>query len=458
MLNGSMLQLATLGAVVAAYLVGSIPFGLLVARAKGVDIRAHGSGNIGATNVGRVLGRKFGVLVFALDFLKGVVAVALVPTVGVGWLADGAEVARAGVAVGCAAAAFVGHLFPVWLGFRGGRGVAVGAGAVAVLTPGPFLLALVLFAAVLSASRYMSLASLAGVGMLVISYLVSAAAPWTGDGLPLTLFLLIGGAAVVVRHLPNLARLLRGSEHRFAPSYLLARIGRELHLVALGLWLGGSVFFNLIAAPRIFDSFKAVVADAPCDRTAFVAIAAGLDEAEKAKLASALAGAAVGPIFPAYFALSAVCAAVALIGALGWATTQRGWENRARVIVLALAGGIVAVSYPVAQEVTRLRLERLSADPALAEAARAAFGPAHALSLLLSLAMMGLVGVAMLLAASLPADHAPAAAPAPAAPTAPTAPTAPIPAVPAAAPAAPTPPAGEPAAVAVTVPRPDACD
>jgi glycerol-3-phosphate acyltransferase PlsY len=327
MLNGSMLQLATLGAVVAAYLVGSIPFGLLVARAKGVDIRAHGSGNIGATNVGRVLGRKFGVLVFALDFLKGVVAVALVPTVGVGWLADGAEVARAGVAVGCAAAAFVGHLFPVWLGFRGGRGVAVGAGAVAVLTPGPFLLALVLFAAVLSASRYMSLASLAGVGMLVVSYLVSAAAPWSNDALPLTLFLLIGGAAVVVRHLPNLARLLRGSEHRFAPSYLLARIGRELHLVALGLWLGGSVFFNLIAAPRIFDSFKAVVADAPCDRTAFVAIAAGLDEAEQARLASALAGAAVGPIFPAYFALSAVCAAVALIGALGWATTQRGWET-----------------------------------------------------------------------------------------------------------------------------------
>jgi acyl-phosphate glycerol 3-phosphate acyltransferase len=256
MLNGSMLQLATLGAVVAAYLVGSIPFGLLVARAKGVDIRAHGSGNIGATNVGRVLGRKFGVLVFALDFLKGVVAVALVPTVGVGWLADGAEVARAGVAVGCAAAAFVGHLFPVWLGFRGGRGVAVGAGAVAVLTPGPFLLALVLFAAVLSASRYMSLASLAGVAMLVVSYLVSAAAPWSNDALPLTLFLLIGGAAVVVRHLPNLARLLRGTEHRFAPSYLLARIGRELHLVALGLWLGGSVFFNLIAAPRIFDSVQ----------------------------------------------------------------------------------------------------------------------------------------------------------------------------------------------------------
>lgn len=404
-----MSQLATLCAVVAAYLVGAIPFGLLVARAKGVDIRAHGSGNIGATNVGRVLGRKYGLLVFALDFLKGVLAVAVLPVVCAALLPASGEVARSIVAVGCAAAAFVGHLFPVWLGFRGGRGVAVGAGAVAVLMPGAFLLALVVFAGVLSASRYMSLASLAGVAMLLAAHLLIAAQPWAADELPRTLFVLVGGAAVVVRHVPNLNRLVRGSEHRLGQSYMLARIGRELHLVALGLWLGSSVFFNLIAAPRIFDTFKAVVADAPSDRTAHVAIAAGLSETDQAKLASALAGAAVGPIFPAYFALSAGCALVALIGAVGWAVTHAGREDRARAVVLALAALVVAVNYPVAQEVTRLRLERLSDDLAIAEAARSAFGPAHAVSLLLSLAMMGLVGVAMLLAASLPNGFAGAA-------------------------------------------------
>src|SRR5437764_1629253 len=111
--------------VVAAYLIGSIPFGYLVARAKGVDIFQAGSGNIGATNVSRVLGRKFGLLVFALDVLKGALPTAAMR-------AFNPEPAWS-VAAGLAA--MLGHLFPLYLRFHGGKGVATGFGVVPVLLP-----------------------------------------------------------------------------------------------------------------------------------------------------------------------------------------------------------------------------------------------------------------------------------------------------------------------------------
>src|SRR5215213_5317293 len=144
-------MLIALLTLLAAYLIGAIPFGYLIARARGVDIFHAGSGNIGATNVGRVLGRKLGLLVFALDFAKGAVPVALV-----GLLPAEAHEAlhlpdalRVGVALGT----FLGHLFPVYLGFRGGKGAATGAGTVFVLVPGPAAFAILTFAAVLATTR-----------------------------------------------------------------------------------------------------------------------------------------------------------------------------------------------------------------------------------------------------------------------------------------------------------------
>src|SRR4051812_44987549 len=140
-------------AVVAAasYLLGAVPFGYLVARWRGVDILHAGSGNIGATNVGRVLGRGYGVLVFLLDFAKGALpvlaAAALAPRHDPAWAPQLFEVA-AGLA------AFLGHLFPVYLGFRGGKGVATGAGVVLVLTPVPALAALLAWAALFTSTRY----------------------------------------------------------------------------------------------------------------------------------------------------------------------------------------------------------------------------------------------------------------------------------------------------------------
>src|SRR5438445_11775197 len=159
----------------AAYLIGAIPFGYLLARLKGVDLFQVGSGNIGATNVGRVLGRRFGILVFLLDFAKGAL-----PTAAASWIAAQPEFAfasfpgRDALPVGAGLAAFVGHLFPVYLRFHGGKGVATGAGVVTVLLPGPAFAALITWVAIVGLTRYVSLASLsAGVSLCLFHLLLT---------------------------------------------------------------------------------------------------------------------------------------------------------------------------------------------------------------------------------------------------------------------------------------------
>jgi acyl-phosphate glycerol 3-phosphate acyltransferase len=197
--------------VVLAYLVGSIPFGYLVARARGVDILRQGSGNIGATNVGRVLGRRWGILVFLLDFAKGALPVLLAS-----WLPDPLVPSlpphTTSVLVGVAA--FLGHLFPLYLGFRGGKGVATGAGVVVVLVPVAALLAVLAWAVVLAASRYMSAASLTGAVVLCIVRLLPFFRPWDREEIVITVFCLVGALLVIVRHAANIRRLIQGTENR----------------------------------------------------------------------------------------------------------------------------------------------------------------------------------------------------------------------------------------------------
>ena len=165
----------------ASYLVGAIPFGYLVARWRGVDIFQAGSGNIGATNVGRVLGKKFGLLVFVLDFAKGAVPVAAALALK-GHLDPGQDfVERGWLEVGAGLAAFLGHLFPIYLRFRGGKGVATGAGVVAVLVPGPALGAVLAWVAVVAATGYVSLASMAAAAVLTGLYLAGAGGPDLGE-------------------------------------------------------------------------------------------------------------------------------------------------------------------------------------------------------------------------------------------------------------------------------------
>ena len=160
---------------VLSYLLGAIPFGYLIARWRGVDILKHGSGNIGATNVGRVLGRPFGILVFLLDFTKGAL-----PALCARWWAatHSLDLPAESLPVAGAVSAFLGHLYPVYLRFRGGKGVATAAGAVMVLLPGPASAALLIWLAVVVASRTVSLASLAAAAGLCLVRLAATTQPW----------------------------------------------------------------------------------------------------------------------------------------------------------------------------------------------------------------------------------------------------------------------------------------
>ncbi len=388
----------------AAYFLGAIPFGYLIGRMRGVDLFREGSGNIGATNAGRVLGRGFGILVFLLDFLKGAVPVAaIVPLAR--FLDPGAPVAFGSpeiLRVGAGALAFLGHLFPIYLRFRGGKGVATGAGTLFVLAPGPAALAVLVWVAVLLASRMVSLASLVAASILVIAWSLAVPTPFAPDFLPIGLFLFAGTLAVVLKHRNNVGRLLTGTEHRIGDFPLRETLVRTLHVLALGLWFGGAAFFNFVAAVPIFDSFKQVVNAGPSDRTAHQQIIdPHAPQEQKDALASALAGAAVGPIFPRFFALQATCGLLSFITALAW--WHAGPLHRRRALLIGFALSFVAISWPLSNLVSELRLQRFDPDAAKAEAAKAAFGTWHFASLLLSFATTCLAGAALALAGSLPA-------------------------------------------------------
>jgi glycerol-3-phosphate acyltransferase PlsY len=182
-----------------AYLIGCVPFGWLVHRLRtGADIRQEGSGNIGATNVLRVMGPAAALITLVGDVGKGMAAV----LVGRAW--GGFEDADAL----CGLAALVGHVFPVTLGFRGGKGVATGVGAFVLVAPWPTLAAMGVFLLVLVATRYVSVASLAAAGFL------AACVPLTqGWGLR-PVAVMAGALLVAVRHRENLRRLRLGTEAR----------------------------------------------------------------------------------------------------------------------------------------------------------------------------------------------------------------------------------------------------
>jgi len=186
--------------IVASYLVGSIPFSFLVARAFGVeDVRRVGSGNVGATNVFRSAGRRAGGLALLLDAAKGVAASLTAVT-----LAPDQELLWALAAV----AAVVGHMYPVWLRFQGGKGVATGFGAFAPLTPVAALGATVLFLLTLGATRFVSLSSIVGAVSLFSFALVLG-----GPG-PVVWATAFTAGLVVLRHRSNVHRLWSGEERR----------------------------------------------------------------------------------------------------------------------------------------------------------------------------------------------------------------------------------------------------
>lgn len=200
-------------AVGIGYLLGSSPNGYLVARARGIDIRKHGSGNIGATNVLRTLGKKWGYLVFALDMFKGFAAVRIAFAIGGAFLIGDAQHDLIGIAGGLAC--ILGHTFPVWLGFHGGKGVATSAGVLLGLMPIAVFSVMAVWLLLFQLTRYVSVASIAGaiaLPVFVIVYLHFGML--TGPNL--LPFSILIAAVVVWRHRSNIKRLLQGKEQRFS--------------------------------------------------------------------------------------------------------------------------------------------------------------------------------------------------------------------------------------------------
>ena len=207
--------------IISSYLLGSIPFGFLIGRMRGIDVRKHGSGNIGATNVVRILGPKWGIMVFMLDAGKGVAAVLLAK-----WLSQHfpvdlrdpfhqlAPVAIPAVVGGIVASVWciVGHSFPFWLRFKGGKGVATSAGVMLGLLPLASVASFTVWLIVFFASRYVSLASICAAVFLPVAVLL---VPQDPDRWPLFFLALLATVLIIWRHRANIERLRKGTEHRF---------------------------------------------------------------------------------------------------------------------------------------------------------------------------------------------------------------------------------------------------
>lgn len=192
-----------------AYVAGSIPCSLLLARfAKGIDLRQHGSGNVGATNVARTMGWKWGSLALLLDALKGLLPTLLIPhfmPLDKDYLPH--------QTVLCGLAAVIGHTCPVWLKFKGGKGVATGLGVAAVLAPMATLIAFVVFALVFATRRIVSLASILAAVTFAMSVLaLSWPEPFASQSWSVTAFAIAVPSLIVLRHASNMGRLWRGEE------------------------------------------------------------------------------------------------------------------------------------------------------------------------------------------------------------------------------------------------------
>ena len=195
--------------IVIAYCLGTVLGSLILGRMKGVDIRRLGSGNAGATNAMRTQGKAFGALVLCIDVLKGVVAVWLLPTLGLPGVGVDPAIAREWLTLACGFAVILGHIYPVWFGFRGGKGVATVVGVIGGLEPRLLLPLFVTWLAVVLVTGYVGLASmLAGVSLVFAAYLLSP-----GD-MPLVLFCAAISALVIYTHRANIARMRAGTESR----------------------------------------------------------------------------------------------------------------------------------------------------------------------------------------------------------------------------------------------------
>jgi glycerol-3-phosphate acyltransferase PlsY len=216
-----------------AFLIGSIPFGLLIAKAKGINIREHGSGNIGATNVLRVVGKKYGIACLFLDLLKGLIptmiGISLITYAGshnpmsFGFLSQYAQELPRPQAqtmhILTALATILGHNYSPWIGFKGGKGIATSAGALIALMPAGVIILILVWVLLFKTTKYVSVASIgAALSLPVIMILGSwyhgklANGTWN---VPLFIFSIIIALLATWRHRSNIQNLMNGTEHRF---------------------------------------------------------------------------------------------------------------------------------------------------------------------------------------------------------------------------------------------------
>lgn len=199
----------------AGYILGSIPTGFLVARARGVDIRAVGSGNIGATNAFRILGRKAGTFVLLVDATKGWLACSCIPQLflSLGFARDvlsPSTVELMSIVAGFGAV--IGHNYTCWLGFKGGKGIATSAGVLAALAPWALLVVVIVFLAAFGLSRYVSLGSLsAALALPLATWLTNGSGVLVGVSVVLS-------SLAIYKHRANIGRLLSGTENRVGGS------------------------------------------------------------------------------------------------------------------------------------------------------------------------------------------------------------------------------------------------
>ncbi len=203
--------LVVMTAASVGYALGSIPFGYIVGKMRGVDLRKVGSGNIGATNAGRALGLRWFFIVFALDVLKG-----LIPVLTAWWLGPmllGSTELSPDLMLIAGVGALAGHLFPVWLGFKGGKAVATGLGVMTGLCPPAAAAALLVFILVLLAWRYISLSSILAAIVAAPAFVIfTGGETWTAPFFGRFLLFVAAGLLIVWRHRSNLKRLAAGTE------------------------------------------------------------------------------------------------------------------------------------------------------------------------------------------------------------------------------------------------------
>ena len=207
--------------ILAAYIIGSLPFGFWISKCLGVDIRNQGSGNIGATNVLRTLGRKVGIIVLILDILKGYLPVLIGSGIIINQLPDsmlGDEKIEGTIYVLLAIGAILGHNYTFWLGFKGGKGIATSAGAIMSFLPEVLIGSTLVWILVFFSSRYVAIASIAAafsIPILTVSLSHNYLFPDINSSSPVIIFGIIAAAMAVWRHRSNIQRLIKGEEDRF---------------------------------------------------------------------------------------------------------------------------------------------------------------------------------------------------------------------------------------------------